>query len=126
VPDLRGFGEALNDCPPEIYYRLPPEKQALCPHPGGEAGTAQDNTEIDIAPRSHAKDVALWQEDWDEKHWTAGLCDPGMGLVALCQMHQAIAEQERAVDVRSHLARAKAEALKPPPPSLPDGAREKN
>jgi hypothetical protein len=126
VPDLRGFGDMLNNCAPEIYSQLTPEKRALCPHPGGEAGIPGDDTGIEIAPRSHSKDAATWQEEWDEKHWVAGLCDPSMGLVALCQMHQAIAEHERAEDVRDHLRRAKTEALKQPPPQLPDSAREKN
>jgi hypothetical protein len=87
VPDLKSFGEALNGCAPEIYYRLTPEKQALCPHPGGSMA---QGTQIDIAPRSHAGDAVTWQEDWDEQHWAAGLCDPSMGLVALCQIHQAM------------------------------------
>jgi hypothetical protein len=114
APDLGGFGETLNDCAPEIYYRLTQEEQARCPHPG--EGMAQDDIQVGIGPKSHAQDAATWQEDWDEKHWTAGLCDPGMGLVALCQMHQAITEYERADDVRYRIARAKAEALRPPKP----------
>jgi len=38
LPDLRGFGQALNDCAPEKYGSLTPELKARCPKPG--AGVA--------------------------------------------------------------------------------------
>jgi hypothetical protein len=122
LPDLKGFGEALNDCAPERYASLPPEKKVRCPHPG--EGMAQQGVELDLTPKVHAKDEALWQEDWDEKHWTAGLCDHSMeGLVASCMIHQAIGEAERAADVRYHLAKTRTEAVKPRAPKIPEGAR---
>ena len=34
LPDLQDFGQALNDCAPERYASLPPERQARCPRPG--------------------------------------------------------------------------------------------
>ncbi len=117
LPDWKGFGEALNDCAPEKYANLPPEQKAHCPKPG--AGVAIQELPKLLGPLPQAKDEASWQEDWDEKHWTAGLCDPSMGSVVQCQIQQAIAESERAADVNSHLARDKAAALKPPSPPIP-------
>jgi hypothetical protein len=117
LPDISGFGQALNDCAPEKYASLRPEQKARCPHPDG--GMAPDQGQINLTPHDQAKDEATWQEDWDEKHWTAGLCDPGMGAVALCQIHQQIAEFEREEDVRTHLAKDKAAALQEPKPAFP-------
>ena len=72
-----------------------------------------------MGPYPQAKDEALWREQWDEKHFVSGLCDPSMGGVAICQIRQAVAESERAADVNWHLARNKAASLKPPGPPVP-------
>ena len=121
LPDLGAFGQALNDCAPEKYASLPPERQARCPKPGAGAATQELPKLLGRYPE--AKDEALWQEQWDEKHFVSGLCDPSMGAVAICQIRQAIAESERATDVNWHLARDKAASLKPPSPPIPPAPR---
>jgi hypothetical protein len=118
---IQGFGQALNGCAPEKYASLPPDLKARCPKPGDGVAIQK---EPGLGPvRPEAKDEALWQEQWDEKHWMPGLCDPRQGSVGGCLMQQSIAEAERAADVNWHLARDKAAALKPPPPKIPNGAR---
>ncbi len=120
IPNLRNFGQALNDCAPEIYNKLTPDQRILCPSPG--AGAAIQEEPSLLGTPNHAQDEALWQEQWTEDHWRAGLCDPSEEpTVALCQIHQSIAEFERAEDVRWHLARDKASALKEPMRPLPKG-----
>jgi hypothetical protein len=117
LPDISGFGQALNDCAPEKYSSLRPEQKARCPKPG--AGVAIQELPKLLGPLPQAKDEALWQEDWDEAHWRAALCDPAQGSVALCQIRQQIAEFERAEDVRYHLAKDKAASLQEPKRPLP-------
>jgi hypothetical protein len=117
ISDLSNFGQALNGCALEKYNSLTPEQRARCPRPG--AGVAIQEAPNLSGTRPEAKDEALWQEHWDEAHWMPGLCGPDEGPVVLCQMHQAIAESERAEDVRWHLARDKAAALQPPTQLLP-------
>jgi hypothetical protein len=121
APGIATFGQALNNCAPEKYSSLPPDQQARCPRPG--AGVAIQELPNPLGPPRTAKDEALWQEQWDEKHWMPGLCDPRQGSVVGCLMQQSIAEAERAADVNWHLARDKAAALEPPPPKIPYGAR---
>lgn len=117
-----GFGQALNGCAPEKYASLPPDLKAHCPKPGD--GVARNQDEIQLSPNLHIKGLAALQEQWDEKHWMPGLCDPSMeSIVALCLANQSIAEAERAADVHWHLARDHDTALKPPPTKIPDGAR---
>ena len=121
LPGIGTFGQALNNCAPEKYSSLPPDQQARCPRPG--AGVAIQELPNPLGPPRTAKDEAKWQEQWDEKHWMPGLCDPRQGSVVGCMIDQSIAEAERAADMNAHLARDKAAALKPPPPKIPDGAR---
>ena len=122
LPGLEGVsGQALNDCTPEKYANLPPEQKAHCPKPG--AGVAIQELPKLLGPYPQAEDEASWQEQWDEKHFVVGLCDPSMGVVVQCQIQQSIAESERAADVNSHLARDKAASLKPPSPPIPPAAK---
>jgi hypothetical protein len=109
IPGLQNFGQALNSCAPEQYGQLTAEQQAHCPRPG--AGVAIQEFPDPLNVPRHAKDEALWQEQWSEKHWMPGLCGPGDETVALCMMNQSIAEAERRADVDWHLNRDKARAL---------------
>jgi hypothetical protein len=117
MPELRSFGQALNGCTPEQYQNLPAEQKAHCIRPG--AGMAMEASPLHLP--SQAKDHDTWQEQWDEAHWMPVICGPDQGeSVVDCLIRQTTAEHERTADARYRIAQAKAAALKPPPPKIPE------
>jgi len=103
---LRGFGQSLFGCAPEVYALLPPEQRAHCPKPGGNRPpTAGD----DLNPRSHSKDAATWQEDLDERHFDYSGC-MGAELVVTCMTATTKAERARAAQRRREIDSEKEKA----------------
>ena len=73
---IAGFGRSLFGCAPEHYADLPPDEKAHCPKPGEGLATNQPPDLLN-PPKSHAKDEAMWQEQWAEDHWVPAVCPPG-------------------------------------------------
>src|SRR3954468_20520584 len=72
---IAGFGRSLFGCAPEHYADLLPDERAHCPKPG--EGMAVNQPPDPLAPpRSHAKDEALWQEQYAEDHYVPPICPP--------------------------------------------------
>lgn len=113
---IAGFGRAMFGCAPENIGALSAEDRARC----DRTALAPPPRDSDLAapPSSHARDEALWQEQWAEAHWQPALCPVGAALFN-CLMDQIHAEHLRVQDARRHLAAAKAAAMRVPGPPLP-------
>src|SRR3954468_2865199 len=116
APDLSGIGRALQDCNIDNYGSLSPERRKLCPRPG-EGLAIQEAPSLGPV-RPQAKDEEHWQEQWDEDHWTPGLCPAGV-IVVDCLMDRVIAEKKRAKEANARIAEKKAAALREPKRALP-------
>lgn len=115
---IAGFGRSLFGCAPERYADLPPDEKAHCPKPG-EGMAVNQPPDLLHPPKSHAKDEALWQEQWAEDHWVPPICPPSETPVGFCVMHQAMAENRRAQVARQKIADDKAARLQEPKRPLP-------
>jgi hypothetical protein len=124
---IAGFGRALFGCAPEHYADLPPDEKAHCPKPG-EGMAVNQPPDLLNPPKSHAKDEALWQEQWAEDHWVPLACPPGdgPGAVGFCVMHQAMAENRRAQVARQKIADDKAGRLRESKRPLPNVGVRRN
>jgi len=81
---LRAFGQALNDCAPEKYNSLPPDRRAHCPRPD-DGVAVQDAPNLMGAP-SHVKDGARWQAELARKQSPFALpCFGGTDLLCLIE-----------------------------------------
>ncbi len=102
---IAGFGRALFGCAPEHYADLPPDEKARCPKPG-EGLAVNQPPDLLNPPKSHAKDEALWQEQWAEDHWVPPVCPPAeaFGAVVGCVLEQSIAENRRQQVARQKIA----------------------
>ena len=117
---IAGFGRSLFGCAPEHYADLPPDEKAHCPKPG-EGLAINQPPDLLNPPKSHAKDEAVWQEQWAEDHWVPAVCPPGggPGAVAHCLLEQSIAENRRRQAAWQKIADDKALALREPKRPLP-------
>ena len=117
---IAGFGRSLFGCAPENYGQLTPDERAHCPKPGEGMAKNQDN-DLANPPRSHAKDEALWQEQWAEDHYVPPICPPSDGPpVGFCVMHQAMAEHHRQQDAWQKIEDQKAARLQGPKRPMPN------
>lgn len=92
---IAGFGRSLFGCAPEHYADLTPDERAHCPKPG-EGMAVNQPPDLLAPPRSHAKDEALWQEQYAEEHYVPPICPPSDGPpIGFCVLHQSMAENHR-------------------------------
>ena len=117
---LKGFGQSLFGCAPEVYALLAPEQRAHCPKPGEKV---PPTAEEDLNPRSHSRDAATWQEDLDERHFDYSACI-GAEKVMACMYRMMGREKARRKQTRTFIesdnARRDAdEKVKPPVPDIP-------
>jgi hypothetical protein len=117
---IAGFGRSLFGCAPENYANLTPEERAHCPRPGEGMAKRNDNDLLN-PPRSHAKDEALWQEQYAEDHYVPPICPPSDGPpVGFCVMHQAMAEHQRQQDAWQKIEYQTAARLREPKRPVPN------
>ncbi|MBA2588184.1 MAG: hypothetical protein H0U98_06105 [Alphaproteobacteria bacterium] len=117
---IAGFGRSLFGCAPEHYAELTPDERAHCPKPG-EGMAVNQPPDLLNPPRSHAKDEALWQEQWTEGHWVPAVCPlgDGPGAVAHCLLEQSKAEHRRQQAALQKINDEKAARLQEPKRPLP-------
>lgn len=116
---IAGFGRSLFGCAPEHYAELTPDERANCPKPG-EGMAKRDDNDLATQPRSHAKDEALWQEQFAEDHYVPPICPPSDGPpVGFCVMHQAMAKHHRQQEAWQKIEDQKAARLQEPKRPLP-------
>lgn len=116
---IAGFGRSLFGCAPEHYADLTPDERAHCPKPG-EGMAINQPPDLLAPPRSHAKDEALWQEQYAEDHYVPPICPPSDGPpVGFCVMHQAMAENHRRQEAWQKITDEKAKRLQEPKRPLP-------
>ena len=115
--NLEAFGRSLFGCAPENYARLSTEDRARCPPPGEGLAKLDDRNLLTL--RSHAKDEAYWQEQWDRAHWRPGLCPVGK-LVVRCLLDQVGAENHRAQAADTDIEVQKAARRQEPRAALPN------
>ena len=117
---IAGFGRSLFGCAPEHYAELTPDERAHCPKPGEGMAKRNDN-DLLAPPRSHAKDEALWQEQYAEDHYVPPICPPSDGPpVGFCVMHQAMAENHRREQAWQKITEDKAKRLQEPKRTVPN------
>jgi len=118
---IAGFGRSLFGCAPEHYANLTPDERAHCPKPG-EGMAKRDDRDLATPPRSHAKDEALWQEQYAESHYAPAVCPlgDGPGAVARCVLEQAKAENHRRADAWQKIEEQKAARLREPKRPAPN------
>jgi hypothetical protein len=119
---IAGFGRSLFGCAPEHYAELTPDERAHCPKPGEGMAINQPPDPLN-PPKSHAKDEALWREQYAEDHWVPAVCPLGNGPgdIAKCLMQQSRDEHHRQQDAWQKIEDQKAARLqqpKPPPPNI--------
>jgi hypothetical protein len=118
---IAGFGRSLFGCAPEHYADLTPDERAHCPKPG-EGMAVNQPPDLLNPPKSHARDEAIWQEQWAEDHWVPALCPLGdAGAVVACVLQQSIAENHRREAAWQKIADDKAvrfQEPKHPPPRI--------
>ena len=115
-----GFGRSLFGCAPEHYADLTSDERAHCPKPG-EGMAGNQRPDLLAPPRSHAKDEALWQEQYAEDHYVPPICPPSDGPpVGFCVMHQAMAENRRRQEAWQKITEEKAKRLQEPRRPLPN------
>ena len=116
---IAGFGRSLFGCAPERYANLTPDERAHCPKPG-EGMAVNQPPDLLNPPKSHAKDEALWQEQWAEDHWVPAECPLGdPGAVAHCVLEQSVAENRRRQAAWQKINEEKAARLQEPKRPLP-------
>ena len=111
---LEAIGRALSGCTPEAMGKLSPEDRAKCPP---LAEMPKPDQDLLAAPRSHAKDEALWAEEKAERDWRPECA--GAEQVLKCMIHQSIAESERAAKARALIDEQRRRRAQPPPPPMP-------
>ena len=117
---IAGFGRSLFGCAPEHYADLTPDERAHCPKPG-EGMAVNQPPDLLAPPRSHAKDEALWQEQYAEDHYVPPICPPSDGPpVGFCVMHQAMAENRRRQEAWQKITEEKAKKMQEPRRPLPN------
>jgi hypothetical protein len=80
--DIQSLGRALNDCTPENYANLPPERRAHCARPG--EGVAVQQAPPLMGGRSHVKDEAHWAEEYAREQSPVILpCLGGLDILCL-------------------------------------------
>ena len=116
---IAGFGRSLFGCAPEHYAELTLDERAHCPKPG-EGMAVNRPPDLLAPPRSHAKDEALWQEQYAEDHYVPPICPPSDGPpVGFCVMHQAMAEHHRQQEAWQKIEDQKTARLQDPKRPLP-------
>jgi hypothetical protein len=117
---IAGFGRSLFGCAPEHYADLTPDERAHCPKPG-EGMAVNQPPDLLAPPKSHAKDEALWLEQYAEDHYVPAICPPSNTPIGFCVLHQAIAENRRRQEAWQKITEEKAARLqepKRPPPKI--------
>lgn len=123
---IAGFGRSLFGCAPEHYADLTPDERAHCPKPG-EGMAVNQPPDLLAPPKSHAKDEALWQEQYAEDHYVPPICPPSDGPpVGFCVMHQAMIESHRRADAWQKIEDQKAARLQQPKRPLPNIGAPRN
>jgi hypothetical protein len=84
TPDIRGLGQALNNCAPENFANLTKEQRAHCPLPGESLVVRQAPPLMGM--KSQVKDEAHWREELARQHSPALLpCMGGLDVICLLQ-----------------------------------------
>jgi hypothetical protein len=115
---IAGFGRSLFVCAPEHYAELTPDERTHCPKPG-EGMAINQPPDLLNPPKSHAKDEAMWQEQWAEDHYVPPICPPSNTPVGFCVLEHAIAENHRQQAAWQKINEEKAARLQEPKRPLP-------
>jgi hypothetical protein len=116
---IAGFGRSLFGCAPERYANLTPDERAHCPKPG-EGMAVNQPPDLLNPPKSHAKDEALWQEQYAEDHYVPPICPPSDGPpIGFCVLHHAIDENRRRQEAWQKITEDKTARLQEPKRPLP-------